>query len=379
MGIHRIYLIPGFFGFADLGDLRYWGPVQRFLAAELQSAGVDAAIHVVSSPPTGSLRQRAHVLLDTIVTTAGDEDVLHLVGHSSGGLDARLLVTPGVSLPDEESGEPWASQVATVVSVATPHRGTPSAELFASMFGKQILRLLSVATVFIVRRGHLPLQVFLRLVDLWRRAADMAPGQRELAVDEQLFDALLSEFSEDRRAMVQAFFSDVGADQGLLSQITPDGMDLFDATAPDRDGVRYGCVVTRGRRPSLTDPLLAGLTPTAQAMSAMYGSCWMIASRMTGAHVPPVPAATLEELVRAWGDAPEPSDNDGMVPTLSQLRGQLIRAVRADHLDVLGHYPDPDADPPRYDWVTSGSEFRRPHFEATWTDVAHFLLGVEPR
>jgi len=101
-------------------------------------------------------------------------DAIHLIGHSSGGLDARLLATPGVSLPDGESGEPFASQVRSGVSVATPHRGTPSAELFSSLYGKGLLRLLWVATVFVVRQGHLPLALVLRLVDLWRKSL----GQR---------------------------------------------------------------------------------------------------------------------------------------------------------------------------------------------------------
>ncbi len=376
MALHRIYLVPGFFGFANLGDMAYWGPVQRALTAELARMGVEARIHVVPTPPTASLRVRASALLDAILTTAADDDALHLVGHSSGGLDARLLVTPGAVLRDEESAEQVAARVRTVLTVATPHRGTPSAELFASLYGKRLLRLLSLATVFIVRRGNPPLQVVLRLLDAWRRAVDWMPGRKESTIDDQLFDALLSEFSPERRDAVRAFFGEIGADQGLLSQITPDGMDLFDAMAPDRPGVRYGCIVTRGRRPSAQGVLERGLSPQRQAMAGVYASCWLLASRATERHLGPLTESDADALTRAYGEVPEASDNDGMVPTRSQVRGTLVRAVTADHLDVLGHYPDPETEPPRYDWVTSGSDFRRTHFDATWIDAAHFLMGV---
>src|SRR5690606_6522751 len=100
------------------------------------------------------------------------------------------------------------------------------------------------------------------------------------------FDALLAEFSDDRRADVARFFGDVGTDQALLSQITPSGMDLFDQTAPDRPGVRYGCVVTRARPPAVTDAIFAGPTPVAQAMSALYTMSWVLASRIDPAHLP---------------------------------------------------------------------------------------------
>jgi triacylglycerol lipase len=36
---HYIYLVPGFFGFANLGELRYFGHVRDFLARELSARG----------------------------------------------------------------------------------------------------------------------------------------------------------------------------------------------------------------------------------------------------------------------------------------------------------------------------------------------------
>ena len=45
------------------------------------------------------LRPRPRLLLETVAATRpGPDAVIHLVGHSTGGLDARLLLTPGVEM-----------------------------------------------------------------------------------------------------------------------------------------------------------------------------------------------------------------------------------------------------------------------------------------
>ena len=62
----HIFLIPGFFGFANLGDFAYWGPVHRKLSELLDNAGMPAELHCVKSLPTASLRLRTRCLLETI-------------------------------------------------------------------------------------------------------------------------------------------------------------------------------------------------------------------------------------------------------------------------------------------------------------------------
>ncbi|MGC4000600.1 MAG: hypothetical protein QM767_25400 [Anaeromyxobacter sp.] len=68
-----------------------------------------------------------------------------------------------------------------------------------------------------------------------------------------------------------------------------------------------------------------------------------------------------------------------MVPTLSQVWGQVIAAVWADHLDVLGHFDHATHVPPHHDWLTSGTGFNRKVFEALWRAVVAFaaLPAVE--
>jgi len=62
-----------------------------------------------------------------------------------------------------------------------------------------------------------------------------------------------------------------------------------------------------------------------------------------------------------------------MVPTASQVHGELVAAVQADHLDVLGHFADRQAEPPHYDWMASGAGFRRPAFHGLWREVARWI------
>src|SRR2546426_1081120 len=96
-GRHRIYLVPGFFGFTNLGELGYFQHVLEFLRAH-----ATADVHVVRTHPTASLPQRAARVVETVAATMGRDGPVHLIGHSSGGLDARLAVAPRVSLPGRQ-------------------------------------------------------------------------------------------------------------------------------------------------------------------------------------------------------------------------------------------------------------------------------------
>lgn len=54
MKTHRVYLVPGFFGFANVGGLGYFSHVHRILEADLKERGVRAEVHLVKSLPTAS-------------------------------------------------------------------------------------------------------------------------------------------------------------------------------------------------------------------------------------------------------------------------------------------------------------------------------------
>jgi triacylglycerol lipase len=372
---HHVVLVPGFFGFANLGDFAYFGHVTDLLAEVGPPVGLDGDVKVVRTEPTATLPRRAALLAETLsaLLDEADGDVT-IIGHSSGGLDARLLVTPDVSLPTSVDVERCARSVRAVVTLATPHHGTPLAHLFNSMFGQQLLRLLSLVTMYTLRTGRLPIAVALRFARLLRR-----PGARPSGVVDQLYVQLLEDFSGKRRRAVEQFLGNVRSDQGLVGQISPSGMDLFNASTRDRPGVRYGCVVTRARPPGLGSLLRAGLDGYAQATHALFVVLYQLAAGTTSERGPSLTTDHAAVFRRAYGRVPDASANDGIVPTLSQVRGYLVAAVWADHHDIIGHFHHPTHVPPHFDWVASGTGFDRPQFEAVWRAVVSFAAGAPLR
>jgi triacylglycerol esterase/lipase EstA (alpha/beta hydrolase family) len=374
-GRAQIYLVPGFFGFSTLGEIRYFGHVREFLKKNAWTDG-DVDVHVVRSPPTSSLRTRAARLLEAIVETAGSgDDPIHLVGHSSGGLDVRLLLVPGASLPTAARAAPVLRRVRTAVTVSAPHRGTPVASFFTGLLGQRLLGLLSLSTMYVLRFGRLPVGVLLRMGAVFARL-DRHLGVNSALLD-QLFGQLLGDFTPARRRAIAHLMDDVRRDQDLLVQLTPAGADLLDATATPPPWVRCGSVLTVASPPGVSGMIAAGLDPTAQATHAIYRVLYEIAAR--GRPVPgpldPVQAAAIRRL---YGGLPEPTANDGLVPTFAQAWGEVIDVARADHLDVIGHFHDPRHRPPHVDWLFTGSGFDRPAFDAVWSRVAAFLAAADP-
>ena len=369
----HVFLIPGFFGFANLGDFTYWGPVHNKLFELLDAAGLPAHIHTVKPLPTASLRQRTRNLAEAIAATRpGPDAVIHLVGHSTGGLDARLLLTPAVDLQTKIDVELLASRVRSSISVATPHGGAPIASFFTGLLGGKLLRVLSIMTMAGLRGGQLPLSVWAEVAGLFAIPSSLGRTRGSLAG--QLYKQLLSDFNPDRRAEVNELLAEVGRDQSLLTQLTVESLDLFNAAAGDREGVAYGSVVTRARPPSLATSLEIGLDAVDQAQQAFYYSL----SRLAAGHEFPVPGSDYKKaLQRRFGEMPDSSANDGIVPTLSQPWGHCISVSQADHLDIIGHYRDDEDSEHHYDWLTTRSDFRSADFDEVWRRVVAFMIDAE--
>ena len=368
---HDIYLVPGFFGFANLGRLRYFRHVHDFLLEHCRAAGIEARVHVVKTHPTAGLPKRAARLAETIARTVrGHRSAVHLVGHSTGGLDARLLAAPNVTLPTDIEVERYAGRIRSVISVATPHHGSPLASFLATRRGQWVLALLSLGTAYVLRFGHLPVSALAQLATAFARP-ETWPLRRTLF--DELSQRLLKDFSVGRRRAVQTLLREVVEDQSLLVQLMPEAMQLFNASIANRPGVRYGSVVTRGARPGIGSTIAAGLDPATQAVHALYQGLYRVAGRPSNGSEPLLTSRQRQALRRAYGTLPRPSANDGIVPTRSQVWGEIIAAANADHLDAIGHFDDPAAQPPHFDWLTSGSGFDRRQFENVWTAVAGFL------
>ena len=93
----------------------------------------------------------------------------------------------------------------------------------------------------------------------------------------------------------------------------------------------------------------------------------------TQARQPDCHRVAARPLRLAYGRIPDARANDGMVPTRSQVWGTVVRAVWADHLDVIGHFALPTHVPPHFDWLASGTGFTRGQFEETWRAIATFV------
>jgi len=368
---HHVVLVPGFFGFANLGDFTYFGHVRDLLLELGPPLGVEGEVEVVRTDPTASLIRRAALLCENVSELLDRAPgQVSLIGHSSGGLDARLLCTPGVTLPTGADPERCARAVRAVVTVSTPHQGTPLAQSFSGVLGQQLLRLLSLTTIHALRTGRLPLSAVRRLSRLLRFGKAPPSGVLDL-----IYKQLLADFSGDRRRAVEGFLDEVRSDQGLIGQLTPAGIEVLNASAEDRPGLPYGCVVTQARPPGLKSFMGAGFSPYAHATHALFVALYRFSSAMPGGWMPRLRGDHVDVLRRAYGRVPAPGANDGIVPTLSQVHGRLLHAAWADHHDVLGHFHDPTQVPPHFDWVASGSGFDRVRFVALWRDVAAFLAS----
>lgn len=343
MTTHHVFLIPGFFGFVNFGRLVYFTHVRELLDDLFARERMAVEIHRVRLKPTSSLRVRATELAQVIRELAPEDASVHLIGHSTGGLDARLVTAPGVSLDTEFPLEPIARRVRSVITVATPHRGTPLAAFFASRMGQHALRLLSLATITLLRRGRLPVALLARATRSFAKFAVKRPGA-PVDLLEHLEDELLGTLPSDQRDQIGAFVRDVYGDQTLMPQLTPASMDVFDAATVDNPGVRYASVVARATPPRLATRLAIGPRLWRQATYSLY----------------------------AWLHG-QVGEGDGIVPVASQRHGSVLYEARGDHLDVIGHFDDPDRQPPHTDWLDTGSSFDRAQFEALWTNVVQFI------
>ena len=110
-------LLHGFLGFKRRGPIVYF----RGVAKALSNVGIDAVVPEV--PGAGRVAERAESLARQLFSS--DASSFALVAHSMGGLDARYLIT---HLDSDR-------RVKSLVTVATPHLGTPVATAILNSHG----------------------------------------------------------------------------------------------------------------------------------------------------------------------------------------------------------------------------------------------------
>jgi len=105
-------LLHGYLGFSHRGPIEYFRGVGRILRR------MDTAYLIPEVPSAGTVVERAEALARQLFRS--DIPVFALIAHSMGGLDARYLITH--LDPDR--------RVKSLLTIATPHRGTPLATWF---------------------------------------------------------------------------------------------------------------------------------------------------------------------------------------------------------------------------------------------------------
>src|SRR5512147_1447391 len=247
MTTRLVFLVPGFFGFTSVGALSYFEDVEKTLGRALHRRGVEARIVRCMTQPTASIPRRVDALRRQVIASGGlRARELHFVGHSTGGLDVRMLLTPGVQIDSGSTAERIARLARTAISVNTPHHGTPLANHFISVQGQTLLLVLSALATSGQGRGAILAAA--KAIALVARLDDWL-GRTEGPLD-RIAESLLRKLRFDRRDPAWEYLGEIERDQGAVLQLTPEGIDLFDAAVEDSPGVDYGCVVAGVPRPS---------------------------------------------------------------------------------------------------------------------------------
>jgi pimeloyl-ACP methyl ester carboxylesterase len=332
-----VALVPGFFGFAHRGDSTYFA--DRFVAglrSVLEARGLlGIPVLAVSTLAIGSLRRRQDDLLRELRALEtptqkspglGGPRTWHLVGHSTGGLDAALLLRDAPLAEDGGGGAAFAEggwgawrdlveRVSSVTTIAAPHFGTgladsPLAEFTEGHPSVLALRDMALATLDIARRGDLPSRI--------RFALSATPGLTKMP------------FFLVRMLMMNDLARDLRPDVAGVLSARP-----IRASAEGR----VFSVATVAPRPGTGHP------------DKLFRDLWRWTHDGTTTHAPPrmspppTPSTSLDDLALRLPSQRDvvlspidAGDNDGVVTTQRQVLGQPIALVVGDHLDVLGRY-----------------------------------------
>ncbi|HET6333456.1 MAG TPA: hypothetical protein VFG30_09605 [Polyangiales bacterium] len=337
---HAVFLVPGLLGFENFDTFSYFADrVTAALRAGLERTYLGPVpVLAVPIPPTASLKDRQRVLVKTLadrlhVLEHGEKPLsVHLVGHSTGGLDANLLTSEyPLEAPSWEDVDPRApelrNRIRSVISIASPHQG-------ACIAADPLARLLAERDP----RGAVP---FLRVAGKFI-ASVAADFETQTVVS-----SALREGGKTKR-----FFGNLIKRWDLLEDLQP----TRDPSALrlKRDVVRRSFVTIAGR------PILG------QATTALDDSFFReLSKRATGwatgaAEQGPLVQASVARLQRAidGGDSDvaiikadgielptrlDAGSNDGVVNSARQLidpsdPNELAGIVVSDHFDVVGYY-----------------------------------------
>jgi hypothetical protein len=344
--------------------------------SRFRARGHSTEIRVVEVHPTASIRRRAAKLAQMLAHTCGTDDgPIHLIGHSTGGLDARLVVSPAVHLSegaDQQLG--WIERLCSITTMNTPHYGTPLASFFATAKGQQLLYAVSALTVTALKLGAPPLAAASALVAALGRPGGDNTGF-EIAMVERITDSVSRALDEAADRNLRDWLRQVRDDQGGVVQLMPEAMDLFIAGVEDRPSVRYQCVASYTRSSGVTDWLRAMRSPWSAVSAALFNLLWRVTA-VQDERYPCAPAdGAREALSSLLGEVPDQTASDGVVPLTSMFWGEPIWVGMGDHLDVVGHFPGPGG---HNDWLCSSAQFDIRRFDEMMDRIVDGMLSAHP-
>lgn len=344
---HAVFLVPGLLGFESFSSFRYFG--DRVVAA-LRSgleARIGSRVPVVALPiaPTASLAERQRQLVKTIADRLhllehGHKPLqVHLVGHSTGGVDANLLTHArprgAAAWSDvDPRANVLRDRIRSVTSIASPLQGAcitrdPIARLLSDRDPRglpSLLRMLALFSACSIK--DVELQDFAS--SSARELGKTVKFIRELTKRWALLDDLDPSHTIDidglKKDVLRRSFVTMSGRAGLgdASVTPPDS--FFRALTQRADGWKTGCAEEGERVLPSVDRLKRALTANDTAGSLIL--------RAPGVRAP---------------DSLDAGHNDGVVNSARQLldpndANELAGVVIADHFDVVGYYD-------RYMWA----------------------------
>lgn len=118
---YPVVLAHGIMGFDQVTIAGRTNEYFRGVPAHLTRLG--AKVYAFRVQPSASIAARAEELARMVASI--DAEKVNIIAHSMGGLDARYAI----------SRLQLASKVASLTTIATPHRGTPLADFGTGVFG----------------------------------------------------------------------------------------------------------------------------------------------------------------------------------------------------------------------------------------------------
>ena len=329
-----VVLVPGFLGFSRFGGFYYFADRLIAVLRGLLEEPVGYAVPVVpvTTFPTDSLRNRQTALLEHLAEVSENlpgVTRIHLVGHSTGGVDAQLL-----ACTKSLDGHAWdkkanavRKKIKSVVTISAPHYGTCLADSWLAYWGENpLLRWASPVTDAVRLTWHL----------LW-----LVPQERHVVARLELAHP------KD----IVNFMRQVAFHRELIADLRPAQMEKRRAMLKPEPDVALTCFVTG------TELQQGGACPSDSFFTDMYGL-----TKGDGKSSPVVDGCrhlledlskTKPELVIRSGQSRMPVSidvglNDGVVNTVRQIVNpdkseEVGGFVVSDHADVLGHYDRQDA------------------------------------